>query len=298
MFKPTVLNKLMFMSFTLCVVSNCEPGSIESPQTDRDLTVVDAPPSMEGAEEQAAPTGIESPQAQQPVSAGGETPPENPDQNPQVNPGPDPQINPDPGGPQTSIPRPLGLWVLDNHDLKESAWANYKKWYAEENNTKQIFNLHKGDKTLRGDGVTWHARIEVHSGLEFQPGDGWHMFEATYQVDTDLMDGVNIAQMFDYSEIHPQIIVVFKDGHRVTFQSRGKGNTELASGYKNKPFTIKIRSNGVNEEVYFNGELRYSGKCANSASSARNGFRWGLYYNGIAPTDMHSEVTQVTRKKE
>lgn len=196
------------------------------------------------------------------------------------------------------LPRPLRVWVLDDRNIQEQDFEQYSRWYDEVDGNKQVFNLYEGDKTLRGDGVTWHARIEVHSGLAFQPGDGWHVFEATYKIDSSFNNDIAIAQLFDYSEVHPQIMVIFKDGNRVTYQFRGEGNKEAGVGYRDKPFTIKIRSNGTDGELYFNGELQHAGKLPNTAPSARNGFRWGLYYGGIAPGAVRSEVTHVTREKE
>jgi hypothetical protein len=163
---------------------------------------------------------------------------------------------------------------------------------------RQIFRLYQGDETKRGDGVTSYARLEVHGGLEFEPGADWYTFEATYRIKTELKDDIAIAQLFEYSQVHPQIMFIFKQANIVTFQPRGQGNRELGRGYQDEPFTIKMRSNGKNSEVYFNGELRYSGAVAYSQPGARNGFRWGLYYGKVVATDIHSVVTAVTRERE
>lgn len=187
------------------------------------------------------------------------------------------------------------LWILTDMDVTNTELATpfNSKRFVRPNNYTEVFKLYSGDTNYRGDG-TAYARIESYMGpdVRFSPGTTWHTFRAFYQIDTGLSD-ISIAQMFDYSESHPQIMIRFLDGDKVFAYPRGQGaqpnGQPLGTGLRNKKFAIKIRSNGINSEIYFDGVLKWQGLVANRASSASNGFRWGIYNNTVP--NAYSQVT-------
>ncbi len=194
-------------------------------------------------------------------------------------------------------PPPHKLWILSDQDVTaaELNTAFNSNRFLRPNSFTEVFKLYPGDSNIRGDGSgTAYARIEAYMGpdVRFSPSGSWHTFRAFYQIDTDLAD-ISIAQMFDYSQVHPQIMIRFLDGHKVYAYPRGQGaqpnGQPLGTGLRGQKFAIKIRSNGSTSQIYFNGVLKWQGPVANNAPSASNGFRWGIYNNSVP--DSFSRVT-------
>lgn len=179
------------------------------------------------------------------------------------------------------------LWILNDQDVTATELQTQfnSNRFLTPNNYTETFKMYAGDTNYRGDG-TPYARIEAYMGPgdRFSPGPTWHTFRAFYQVSTDLPD-IAIGQMFEYTQAHPQIMIRFLDGDKVYAYPRGQGaqpnGQPLGTNLRDKKFAIKIRSNGINSEIYFNGVLKWSGPVSNSAASTSNGFRWGIYNNEV-----------------
>ncbi len=184
------------------------------------------------------------------------------------------------------IPQDIRLWVLNDRHIQRPDFHKYTKNYREEGNV-QAFQLFKGDVSTEG---RIHARLEVYGNEKFNPGNKWYIMQGTWKVKTE-MKLICIAQLKDNVTENPQIMVHMNDGHRITFSPKGKGPTTLASEYKDKEFELKIRSNGLVEEVYFNGVKKYSGKPNHTSSGTKNYFRWGLYSNDKMSHDAYMTVT-------
>jgi len=192
----------------------------------------------------------------------------------------------------TPIPSPLNIWVLDNTNVTPAELPSVAGNYAELlNRTEQHFHFFVGDNNLRGNG-TVSARIEVSGGLAWSPSPAFHEFDATCNMTSAHSQSVCIAQIFNYTESHPEMQLRFESNGNLVFEDHGAhtivdnnpgnivpANGVLGSGLSGKNFNIRIRSNGWWQEVYLNGTKVYAHVPYTSSTSANLGFRWGVYAN-------------------
>lgn len=167
------------------------------------------------------------------------------------------------------IPDAIRIHTLGNSFIPRSGFPNWSRWYQEDRNT-QIFRLFEGEENVRNSRKL-AARIEAFSELEWTRG-GWHEWVGTYtiikphpsaifQVKNTENDWAMQLNMNSSGDVHLN--------HR-----RGKSRT-LARNLVGKPFHVRIRDNGHDYEVYFNGEMKGEGSWARPKGKTR--FRWGMY---------------------
>lgn len=191
------------------------------------------------------------------------------------------------------LPTDFHLWCLNDRNIAQSDFPKYADRYKITAGPTQTFKVYTGDWNPRNDG-TPSCRVEAFDLGKFNPGSTWHQFEATFKVNTAIALDICVAQLKSHATELPQIMVIYKNGS-ITYQSRGDGNVVLGTGYANKEFTIKMRSNGNQEELYFNGVKKYSGVPYNTAGNAENYFRWGIYMGEKTPGNVTVTITKFSR---
>lgn len=201
-----------------------------------------------------------------------------------------------------SVPTSLELAVAaggtqGNMHIPSSQFGNYTRWYKKVNTYTQEFNLYAGDWGYRGDGITKHARVEVHGGLIWNQGSTTHVFQATYDISAQCTKELCIGQIFEGSK-GPQLMIHMKTDGRITADSRSNTNKTIGN-WDGSPFKIRIECNGKNMKVKFNDVEKFTGTTEESQlgnTSARYHFRWGLYCNDPMPNTVNLKVNNIYRK--
>jgi hypothetical protein len=194
------------------------------------------------------------------------------------------------------IMRDVMLWCLDDRAINRADFGKFSSYYREVNGTQQ-FQFYRGDVSTEG---RIHARLEMFGVEKFYPGTEWWVFEGTFRVKTDEAS-VSIAQFKDNVYEHPSIMVHMEGKNQLSFSPRGQGATTLGADLYDKPFTLKMRSNGKDEELWFNGKRMYAGISSNYTAygqGAKNYFRWGFYNNEAMRNDAYMTVSNVFMGKE
>ena len=203
--------------------------------------------------------------------------------------------------PAENIPTPFNLFTVIDTDLNRYEFCKASKWF-EESNGKQVFKLFTGDNLADNvPGARVHARTEAGQGLKFKAGSTWNTFEARMKPSKKLDYTYTIAQLFAGC-CGPQLRIEVKSNGRIHMGSRGNGNIRISDDqdYANgsRSFKIKIRTNGDQFEVYFNGSKKFSGRteeAKNGNTSALYHFRWGVYSNEVMSEDLSNTVTEIIR---
>ncbi|NER17807.1 polysaccharide lyase family 7 protein [Spongiivirga citrea] len=199
--------------------------------------------------------------------------------------------------PPDGIPDPFNLFTVIDDDVPRSEFDEVSKWYQEEPG-KQVFQLFTGDEFI---GERKHARTEAGQGLKFKEGTTWHTLEATMHPSDKLDITYTIAQLFAGC-CGPQLRVEVRTNGRIHVGSRSNENVRISTDEDwangQRSFTIKIRTNGRDMEVYFNNELKFTGVSEESTMDnvdALYHFRWGVYSNEKMKKNLSNTVTNITR---
>jgi len=179
----------------------------------------------------------------------------------------------------------IKIHTLGSSSIDRKDFAKWSRWYQEDGNT-QIFRLFKDEENVRNSRKL-AARIEAHSGFSWKKGDGWQEWVATYTI----IKPHNCCIFQAKNPInHWSVMLNINDAGDVKINSRRGEDKLLAKGMTGKPFDIRIRENGHNYEVYFNGKKEGEGVFARPKRNTN--FRWGMYL-GAKPV-RHDAMILVT----
>ncbi|MFC7335949.1 hypothetical protein ACFQY0_02065 [Haloferula chungangensis] len=177
------------------------------------------------------------------------------------------------------------IHTLGNSVIQRKDFSKWSRWYQEDGNT-QIFRLFKDEENVRNSrGLA--ARIEAFSEFKWKKGDGWQEWVATYTIIKP--HNCSIFQAKNPINDWSVMINMNKNGD-VNLNHRRGEDKRLASNMTGKPFHIRIRENGHDYEVYFNGKLEGAGSY--DRPKGETGFRWGMYL-GAKPVT-HDAMILVT----
>ena len=175
-------------------------------------------------------------------------------------------------GPNARRPliRDIMLHTLGTSVVRRPDFPKWSRWYQEDGNT-QIFRLFKGEENVRNSRKL-AARIEAHSGFKWKKGDGWQEWVATYTIIKPHQCSIFQAKnpINDWS-----VMINMNDDGDVNLNHRRGEDKNLARNMTGKPFHIRIRDNGHDYEVYFNGRKEGVGSFARP--TGETSFRWGMY---------------------
>ena len=177
-----------------------------------------------------------------------------------------------------SIPNGIKIHtILDKH-VSRSDFPEYTHWYTENGNV-QRFQLHEGDQNTTSSIL--RPRVEAFAGSAMWQQSGWHEFSANYYLsdwDEPQLYAVFQIKTNDASNFIIQGLIQ-KDGS-LRIARRSKGQVVIANDVFNKPFNLRVRSNGHKFEVYLNCELVLAENHPQpslESNNTRYHWRWGLY---------------------
>ena len=177
-------------------------------------------------------------------------------------------------GPNASrkIPSDIKLHTLGHSAIRRSEFERWSRWYQEDGNT-QIFRLFKDEENVRNSRKL-AARVETFSSLSWKRGE-WHEWVGTYTILKP--HGAAIFQAKN-NENDWSVQLNMSDNGDIKLNHRRAKDLVIARDMVGKPFHIRVRDNGHDYEVYYNGELKGRGSYARPAGTTN--FRWGLYLGG------------------
>ena len=189
------------------------------------------------------------------------------------------------------IPQDINIHTLGNSFIPRKDFAKWTRWYQEDGNT-QIFRLFEGEHNVRNDRAN-AARIEAFGGPRFQHGD-WHEWQGAYTVVKP--HGCSIFQSKNNKNEWAVMINLHDNGDIKLNHRRHKEDQIIARNMTGKQFTLKVRDNGRDYEVYLDGEKVGDGHYDRPEGHTR--FRWGMYVGGktLVRHDAMIFVTGVTMK--
>lgn len=162
------------------------------------------------------------------------------------------------------------IHTLGSSMIRRGDFPKWSRWYQEDGNT-QIFRLFKGEENVRNSRKL-AARIEAFSAFKWKKGDGWQEWVGTYTIIKP--HGCSIFQAKnphnDWS-----VMINMNDNGDVSLNHRRGDDKVMARGMTGKPFQLRIRENGHDYEVYFNG--RKEGEGSYARPEGETNFRWGMY---------------------
>lgn len=167
------------------------------------------------------------------------------------------------------IPQAIRIHTLGNSVIPRSEFKNWSRWYQEDGST-QVFRLFKDEVNMRNEREN-AARIEAFSELNWKEG-AWHEWSGTFTL-VKPHEG-SIFQSKN-SENDWAVQIYIHHSGSVTLNHRRGEDRSIAKDMIGKPFRIRVRDNGLNYEVYLNGEKMGEGSYKRPKGST--GFRWGMY---------------------
>lgn len=168
------------------------------------------------------------------------------------------------------IPEDISIHTLCNSTIPRKDFPKWTRWYQEDGDT-QIFRLFEGEHNVRNSRPD-AGRVEAFSQLNWKRGD-WHEWEGTYTIIKP--HGCAIFQVKNNQNDWAVMINMENNGDVILNHRRHQEDKVIARNMAGKSFLLKVRDNGHNYEVYFNGELVGTGYYDRPAGTT--GFRWGMY---------------------
>lgn len=181
-------------------------------------------------------------------------------------------------GPNANRPiaKDIRLHTLGNSGIKRQDFPKWTRWYQEDGNI-QVFRLFEGECNERNSRPL-AARVETYSsGLNWKQGS-WHEWSGEYTIAKP--GGACIFQLFNNKavwivhldmNIKGDVVLDHRPSHVI-----GPRSKIIAAHMIGKPFFIRVRDNGLDYEVYLNGNRVDSGSFPRPPGS-KNTFRWGMY---------------------
>jgi|GEM_PF-3585629 len=172
--------------------------------------------------------------------------------------------------------------VIDKH-VSRAEFSSISSWYTEDDNV-QRFQLHEGDQNQQNPNIL-RPRVEAYAPFNdvwTRTGQNdWHEFSANYYLDSwDSPWRYAIFQIKTNDQSNFIIQGLIDDDGSLNIGRRSKGWVTLDNNVFQKPFHLRVRSNGYKFEVYYNCELVLAENHPQpqlESNQTRYGFRWGLY---------------------
>jgi hypothetical protein len=173
---------------------------------------------------------------------------------------------------ESPIPHSISIHTLCNSSLPRKDFAKWTRWYQEDGNT-QVFRLFKGETNVRNDRKL-AARIEAFGGQwAAGPTNVWHEWEGTYTIVKP--HGAAIFQSKNNLNDWSVMINCSDTGEIKLNHRRHQDDVVIARDMTGKSFQLKVRDNGRDYEVFFNGQKVGTGYY--DRPEGKNAFRWGMY---------------------
>ncbi|MBF7072188.1 hypothetical protein ISG33_02070 [Glaciecola sp. MH2013] len=185
------------------------------------------------------------------------------------------------------------LHTILDRNTSRSDFGDYTNWYTEQGNM-QRFQLKDGDQNQTSSIL--RPRVETHQSPRWKRSNqsSWREFSANYYLadwDEGQLYAIFQIKTNDASNFIIQALID-RDGS-LKIARRGKGRVKIADDVYQKPFNLRVRSNGFRVEVYLNCDrvLAENHPQPNlESNSTLYGWRWGLYRQQ-ADDDKHDGTT-------
>lgn len=168
----------------------------------------------------------------------------------------------------------IQIHTVGNSFISRPFFSRWSRWYQEDGNT-QVMRLFKGEENVRNDRPQ-AARIEAFSALNWKRSDTWHEWVGTFMIVKPHRS--SIFQVFNWANEWAMNLEMEDNGDIVLNHRRHKPDKLLARSMTGKRFHVRIRDNGHDFEVYFNGKFIDSGFY--DRPEGNTSFRWGMYVGG------------------
>jgi hypothetical protein len=168
------------------------------------------------------------------------------------------------------IPPDIAIHTLCNSVIPRKDFPKWTRWYQEDDNT-QVFRLFKGEHNVRNSRPD-AGRVEAFSKLNWERGD-WHEWEGTYTIVKP--HSCAMFQVMNSKNEWAVHINMNDQGDIILDHRRRQEDKIIAEKMTGKSFHLKVRDNGHNYEVYFNGQK--VGEGYYERPEGKTGFRWGMY---------------------
>lgn len=171
------------------------------------------------------------------------------------------------------VPENIRIHTLCNSVIHRKDFHKWTRWYQEDGNT-QIFRLFTGERNVRNSREN-AARVESFSHLDWGKGE-WHEWEGTYTIVKPHSCAIFQAKN---NKNEWSVMINLNDNGDIKLNHRRQQEDKIIAGnMTGKPFTLKVRDNGHDYEVYLNGEKVGAGSFARP--EGHTNFRWGMYVGG------------------
>lgn len=174
----------------------------------------------------------------------------------------------------------IGIHTLGNDYIPRQDFSKWSRWYQEEGKT-QIFRLFKGEHNVqnkRRPAPRIEAETENYNDGSNTKGP-WVSWSGRYTISENHQGNYCIFQIWGYATWKPNgsglMMLDLHTNGDVSWNNRQGGHKTILQNQKGKSFDILVRDNGVEYEVYANGNLVGSHPLAERLSPSH--FRWGLY---------------------
>ncbi|WP_157964638.1 hypothetical protein [Algibacillus agarilyticus] len=187
--------------------------------------------------------------------------------------------------PINSVENKYSLHTVGNPAIGQSKFERWSRWYQESGNT-QIFRLFKNEENV-SNSRPLAARVEISSSKQrWFPEPGiWREFSARFTVlkakgcSALPVKGhyCSIFQAKGNNVDHWSVMLrVHGDGSLWFYPREGiyKNRKKLRDNVIGQPFDMKVRDNGLDYEMWIDGESVGTGQWQRTLEI---GFRWGIY---------------------
>lgn len=194
------------------------------------------------------------------------------------------------------IPKDIGIHTQNSSGISRKDFAKWSRWY-QESGTTQVFRLFKDEQNIRsGTGDKGSpGRIEAYTHNLNAAHGAWREWEGTYTIITPI--GANIFQLFHHGKDAKGNAILWpfhirmNDKGDIYFARRRPiqglpDRITLAENMTGKSLSIKVRSNGLQYEVFMKNPLEETWKPVTQgnylqAQNHKISFRWGMYCGSI-----------------
>lgn len=180
--------------------------------------------------------------------------------------------------------RAIHIHTVGNAHVLREDFLKWTRWYQEDGNT-QVFRMHPGEHNVRGTREDAPAgRIEAFSNHSWGRGE-WQEWVGTYTiVKPEGCVGPHHCSILQVKDPVAQwaIMVRLKSNGDIVITNNKDASPEtpIAANMKGKHLDLRVRDNGHDYQVFYNGRLVNSGSYSRPQKSV---FRWGLYFGKSVP---------------
>ncbi|SBT15119.1 hypothetical protein [Vibrio celticus] len=182
------------------------------------------------------------------------------------------------------------IHTVGHPSITQDKFHLWSRWYQEDGNT-QIFRLFKDEENVSNQRKL-AARVEAFSPQDrwLPEPSVWHEFSARFNVlkaagcsaEPVKKHYCSLFQAKGNNVDHWSVMLRVHGDGSLWFYPRGAKHTKIRDNVLGQPFDMKVRDNGLDYEMYIDGELVGTGQFKRTEEI---GFRWGIYVGSTKVLD-------------